>query len=482
MMDQRKRLRHFVRRAKKSLNFEYMLPKLQFGILLGLSMSTAILIVSRLFVFPHYDEVTITAGVGVLILVIFYIWWKRVREKDALHRLDTFYPHNELVTALSFDHETNPLVESLLQKAQKESPAAFERFKKRQKVLWKTKALIGIILMVIALGVLSIFPSATQQEAQVVEKEQDVIENLEKEVAKLEKKAKTEEAKKQLQELSNKLKDMETSEEALREVVKKQKELKLQEQQLKEKENALDQGESQGSDGLTEEEQAQLKELMELQNELASTANSTQSALSKLGKPISFDLQNAIASELASQTKGDASNNGSSSNNQSSNQNSSQQQGNGQKSNQQGQNGQGQGNNSSGQGKGQGQGNGQGGQGSGQGNGAGQGNGGAGKGAGGKSPGGSGAGLGQGSRDLLSIPERFGEENETTTDGGPLSEGEPIGEQKGSVPVTKGTIRPYEEVIGQYKESYLESSERIQLPKDLQDIVQSYFSSIESNE
>jgi hypothetical protein len=476
MMDQRKRLRHFVQKAKRSLNFEYMMPKLQFGILIGLSMSTAILIVSRLFVFPYYDEVAIAVGVGALIAAIFYIWWKHVREKDALHRLDTFYPHNELMTALSFDDEANPLVKLLLQKAQKESPAAFERFKKREKVLWKAKVLIGIVLMVIALGVLSIFPSATQQEAQVVEKEQDVIEKLEKEVAKIEKKAKSEEVKKQLQELSNKLKDMETSEEALREVVKKQKELKLQEQKLKEKETSVEQGESEASDGLTEEEQAQLKELMELQNELASTANSTQSALSKLGKPISFELQNAIASELGSASKGTASNSGSSSNNQSSNQNGSQQQGNGQNSNQQGQNGQGQGKNGSGQGKGQGQGNGQGGQGNGQGNGAGQGNG-TGIGAGG-----AGAGLGQGSRDLLSIPERIGERNETTVDGGPLNEGEPVGEQKGSVPVTKGTIRPYEEVIGQYKESYLKSSERIQLPKDLQDIVQSYFSSIESNE
>lgn len=457
-----------------------MLPKLQFGILLGLSMSTVILIVSRLFVFPHYDEVAIVIGIAVLVGALFFIWWNHIREKDALHRLDDFYPHNELVTALSFNDEKNPLVNSLLEKAQKESPAAFERFKKRKKVLWKARVLIGILLMAIVIGILSIFPSATQQEAHVIEKEQNVIDKLEEEVAKLEKKTKTDNVKKQLQDLTNKLKDMETSEEALREVVKKQKELKLQEQKLREKETSVEQGEGKTADGLTAEEQEQLKELMELQNELASTANNTQSALSKLGKPISFDLQNAIASELGSESKNAANNNGSSnSNNQNSNQNSnqngnqssSQNQGNGQNSNQQGK-----GNNgSSGQGNGQGNGSGQGnGQGNGQGSGSGQGN--------GQGRGGNGAGLGQGSRDLLSIPERIGGSNETTVDGGPLNEGEPVGEQKGSVPVTKGTIRPYEEVIGQYKESYLESSERIQLPKDLQDIVQSYFSSIESNE
>lgn len=167
-----------------------MLPRLQFGILLGLSMSTVILIVSRLFVFPHYDEVAIVVGIAVLIATIFFIWWKHVREKDALHRLDAFYPHNELVTVLSFNDSENPLVNSLLEKAQKESSAAYERFKKRKKELWKARVLIGILLMAIVIGILSIFPSATQQEAHVIEKEQNVIEELEEEVAKLEKRRK----------------------------------------------------------------------------------------------------------------------------------------------------------------------------------------------------------------------------------------------------------------------------------------------------
>lgn len=40
----------------------------------------------------------------------------------------------------------------------------------------------------IGIGILSFFPSATQQEAIEVEKEQEVIKEIEKEVAKLEKK------------------------------------------------------------------------------------------------------------------------------------------------------------------------------------------------------------------------------------------------------------------------------------------------------
>lgn len=474
-MNRHQALKQFIHRAKRSLNLEHSLPKLQYGVLFAFFLSAAILLVSRLFVFPYYSRVAIFTGIGTILAAVLFIWWKRVREKEALHQLDSFYPHNELVTALSLVDESNPLVDSIMDKAIKESPNAFERFKKRDKVLWKPKVLVGMVLIVIVIGALSIFPSPTQQQALEIEKEHDVIDDLKKEVAELEKKSATKETKKQLQELQNQLNEIETSEDALREVVKKQKELKLQEQKLKEKQELAKQDSSEGTDGLTAEEQKQLEELMEMQKELASTANSTQSALSKLGKPISFDLQNAIASELGSESSendnqengsNDSQNNYSSENNgqQSGSQNNSQGNNTGNSS---GQNGQSQG---------QGQGNGTGtGRGTGAGKGATGGAGGTGNGTGSN-----GAGFGQGSRDLLSIPERVGGSSETTVDSGPQGEGTAVGEQKGSVPVTKGSVKPYEEVIGDYKDSYLESSERMQLPKDLQDIVQSYFSSIES--
>ncbi|RHW31451.1 hypothetical protein D1B33_17660 [Lysinibacillus yapensis] len=472
-MNRRQLFKSTIRRAKRSLNIEQSLPKLQYGVLLSLVLWTAILFVSRFFVFPYYREVATYVAVGAFIGVLFYIWWKRMREKDAIHRLDSFYPHNELITALSFKEEESPLVNALVKKCEIETQSAFLRFKNRKKSFVKPKALIGIVLSVLAIGILSIFPSATQQEAHVFEREQKVVKDLEKEVAELKKKSDVPQIKKQLQELQQKLQEIEYSEEALREVVKKQKELKLQEQKLKEKEKLAHQESDQGQNGLTAEEQKQLKELSELQKELASTANGTQSALSKLGKPISFDLQNAIASELGSESTEDSGDENSSSSDEQSNSD----KGNSQQGNTGSQT---QGNNPSsqkGQGQGQGQKNGNGSQGQGsgpQGNGGGQGKGG----SGGK--GGNGAGQGQGGRDLLSIPERIEGGSETTTDGGPLGEGKAAGEQKGSVPVTKGTIKSYEEVIGEYKDSYMESSERMQLPKDLQEIVQSYFSSIES--
>lgn len=472
-MNRRQSLEQFIRRAKRSLNVEHSLPRLQYGLLLAFLLSSAILLVSRLFVFPYYRDTAIYVGSAALLVTVIYILWHRVRKKEALHRLDNFYPHNELVTALSLEDESSPLVSSIMQKAIKETPVAFERFKKRDKTLWKPKVLVGIVVVLIAMGGLSVFPSATQQQALVIEEEKEIINDLEKEVAELEKKSEIKEAKKQLQELQNKLTELDTSEEALREVVKKQKELKLQEQKLREKQELAKQESGEGLDGLTAEEQKQLEELMELQKELANTANNTQTALSRLGKPISFDLQNAIASELGTE---------STENNPNDEQSESSGEGDGQQSGEQGESpgnkgdsGQkNQGNNVSGQ-NGQGQGNG-----SGAGSGAGQGSGGNGNGGNGSGRGSNGAGVGQGGRDLLSIPHRAGGSSETTVDGGSLSEGTAVGEQKGSVPVTKGAIRPYEEVIGDYKESYLESSDRMQLPKDLQDIVQSYFSSVES--
>ncbi|MGE7667756.1 hypothetical protein ACQKMN_18845 [Ureibacillus composti] len=483
-MDRQKILKHFVRRAKRSLAIEKMLPTIQHGILYALIFSAAILLISRLFIFPYYSNVSLGVGVGTLIITAIIIWLKRVKEKEALTKLDAFYPHNELVTALSFKEEQHPLVNVLLTKAEKESVTSYERFKKREKKLWKVNSLIGIIVMAIVLGVLTIFPSATQQEAAVIEKEDKIIDELKKDITKLEEKTQSEQIKKQLQELANSLNKAETSEEALREVVKKQKELKLQEQQLKEKDQLAQLGGSDDSKSLSAEEQKRLQELAELQNELANNANNTQSALGKLGKPISFDLQNAIAQGSESQVDDTSSesNNNSSSNSENQNQGNSQTGGQSQQG--QGNNGQNQGNSSSNSGQGQGN-NGSSGQGQGQGNGgaAGQGTGnGSGSGGLGQGGGGRGAGLGQGSRDLLSIPERIGGNSETTADGGPLGEGKEVGEQKGSVPVTRGNVRPYEEVLGNYKDSYMESSDRMKLPKDLQDIVQSYFSSIERND
>lgn len=480
-MDLRKRVMQVILRAKKSLNMERFIPNVQRGLLFALLSSMVILLVSRLFVFPYYMHVAIILGMFTFIIVLFIGWWKRVHVTEAMQALDGYFPHNELITALTMKDKGNPLVQCLLKKVDREKEVAFEQFLHRPKKIWLPKVMLGVALAAIVVTVLFIFPAATQHAAKVVEQEKAIIHDMKKEVKGLEKKAKTKEMKKELADLQKKLEDAKTSETALREIVKKQKELKLQEQKLKEKQ-LVEESKGEGN-SLTAKEQEQLNELANMNTSLANQSVSTQSALSKLGKPVSFALQNAIASEIASQNSESNGQGKAGTLGEGNKENSSQAQGESGKSSDSSGATQGNGTSSSGTNQGSnanGQGNGAGagkGNGNGQGNGAGAGKGngnGQGQGAGG----GSGAGLGSGNREL-SVPTRIGGNGKSTVDSGSLGEGKPVTEQKESVPLTKGTVRPYEEVIGQYKDSYLQSTERLQLPMDLQQMVQSYFSSID---
>lgn len=457
-MNERKTLNGYIRKAKWSLMYEKIVPIFQYCIFAMLVICTLVFIVSRLFVFPYYRNVAIILAVVVLVLTIVYIGLQRVRQKEAMMKLDAYYPNNELVTSLSLD-DNNPLVKSLLQKAVVSSPISYEKFKERKKDLWRTPILISILLTSIFLGLLISFPSQTQKEAVSIEKEKEIINDVKKEITTLEKKLKNKENKRQLQQLKNKLKEVDSAEKALREVVKKQKELKLLEQKLQQQ-NLQKKGAN--GEGLSKEQKRQLQELAKMQNDLNKNVQNTKSQLSKFGKPISKDLQNEIASLETDSNSGNRNNQNNQSNqNKKSNQNKQGNQNN-RNDNQNKGNGYGNGN---GNGNSNGNGNGNGGRGGGKSNGKGNGT-------------GSGAGLGQGSRELLSIPKRIGKMEDITVDGGPLGSGESK-QQKGAVHATKGTVVPYEEVISEYKNSYFESSERLQLPKDLQAIVQSYFSSIE---
>lgn len=95
---------------------------------------------------------------------------------------------------------------------------------------------------------------------------------------------------------------------------------------------------------------------------------------------------------------------------------------------------------------------------------------------------GGGAGLGQGSRELLTIPERFQGDTNVETDAGTIGEGQTGQQSEGTGPVLKGNIRPYSEVFESYEQAYRQSTERLDLPADLGDIVKNYFSTIDPNE
>jgi len=90
---------------------------------------------------------------------------------------------------------------------------------------------------------------------------------------------------------------------------------------------------------------------------------------------------------------------------------------------------------------------------------------------------GNGAGLGMGSRELT-IPETVDGKVNIEKDSGEMGEGKPTEHGEGNGPVLKGSIRPYEEVYNQYEKASRESTNRLQLPSELESIVKNYFSEI----
>ncbi|MEK3935265.1 hypothetical protein MKY41_08050 [Sporosarcina sp. FSL W7-1349] len=486
-------LLQYVRSALRRLQFEKSVHRLQ-GVLFA-ATATALLIVavSRLFVWPHYMRIAAIAAGVVLVSSLLYLFYRRVKRMDAIRKLDAYLADNLLLTALTVNEAETHLASALVRSAETEVADAFERFKKREKHYVNGKMLTGFGIATILLAVLILFPSEAQREAEAGVKEKEIVEELKKEVKELAKKEPVPEAKKELDSLVDKLQELKIPEEILREVVKKQKELKLQEQDLAEKSTAGESDET-SADQLSEEELEQLKSLAKLADALARNVGKAQTALNKIGKAPSLP---ALASGNPTSENSSSGNSGSQSptgepgsaegqpgagagegDSQSvgtgqSGQNPSSGQGTGQGSNQ------GQGNS----GQGQGQGNTGSGQGTGQGTGQGNGQGGTGSGFGGSGTGngqGAGAGTGSGGRTLLSIPfERIGEKSEPSIVKGEHGKGDFIEERSTDGPVEKGSIRPYPEVVGEYKESYLQSADKLQLPSDLQNVLSDYFSSIE---
>ena len=478
MMDDKKRLWKAVSSARRSLLFEKLLIGVQKGLLYAVLSATIIYIISRLFVLPYYSRVAIGLAIIAFLWQIMRVITNRLSKKEALITLDSYFSHNELLTALTAK-EDNTLVQSLLKKAFAQKDQALVAFKKRPKKVYQPKMLASTFGLFMILLLLVALPAATQQEAKVVEADRDITKKIEKAVDEQLKKELSEEAKKELTQLKKALQEAATSEQALKELVKKQKELMKQEQKLTEQQQAseLGQGDIQ-----------QLSELAALNKELATTAGEAQSELSKLGKPVDLNLQKTIANMNSSSASNQSNaQQGTTASNSGQNNGNSQSGSQGQGTSSSSNNSQGQQGNSSSSSQGQGQqgnssGSGQGQQGAGSGSGPGQGQQGGGSSSGSGAGGGNGGlqgGKGSGGRDLLAVPNRIGGSSDTTIDSGNTGEGDTI-EEKGLVPAMKGDIRPYGEVVGTYKDSYMQSTERLQLPSDLQQMVQNYFTSIET--
>lgn len=463
----------FIKKANRRLKLQYIVRILQIALCLGLAAALLITVIARLSVIPYYEFYSyIAAALTILIMVLLTIP-KIPRRQQAISELDQFTPHNQLLT-LSQIPVGSRLADDLANRTEKDIHLSYQLFKKEKNEWFSPKWLLTAVGLMILLALSGLFPASAQLEAKDHEQEQELVEEMIEKVEKQKELADLPDVKKELESLEEKLNDSDTPEQALRELVKKQKELALK-QREKEREG-------------TEQASEEAEDLGEASQQLAQQAGDTQTALSEMGKPVSFDLQQSIAANDRSEpeesagsedgTSGESGSEGLASNDKTDGEQAG------------GDNGENTGASSEGETAGQaGSGNGTEGDGAAQesegseesaaggdeGTGGGQ-SGGEGTGA---TPS-QGAGTGQGSREMLSIPSRIGGSGETTVDDGELSEGEAGSFEEGAVDAERGTIRPYREVVGSYSDSYFSSANRMKLPPDLQNIVEQYFSSIDS--
>ena len=483
-MSKRSQIARAVQKARYSMMVEYFLKNSQRMIAYILLLAFIIMFVSRFFVLPFYQEMTIGIAAITFCMAAFYLWWKRPTKKQTLNVLDDYFPDNLLRTVYSMEDLNSPLAQQLIIQTEKIAADAVVEYNKRKKNLWRTKSITASIALILGISLLSLFPSSSQQYANTVKEEKRITADMKKTVKDMEKRAETKETKKSMEELRKELKKSKTTEEALQALVKKQKELAIQKQKLEDKEASTEKG-------LSKEEQQQLQDLTKTVASLSKEAVQTQKALNQSGTSISPNLQLALnqsmqsdptATENSNQTS-QTNTNSTANNNQNATQNHSSSSS--QSNNQSSANGQKQGNNqNNGNGSGNQNGNGNSNSnsnGNSDGNGGSNGSGNSSNlGNGTKKSLGSGAGLGNGNRDLVAIPNRIGEKGKTTTDSGELSDGDPQSiQQSDNGKVAKGSVRSYKEVIGNYKDSYMQTTERLQLPGELHQIVQKYFSSVE---
>ena len=450
-MESKSRLHKYVKATLVNLRIEKTIYTLQTGLFLAAFCAMLFLLVSRLFVLPYYGcFAVLTAGV-MLIGTAIYTLYHRVKKWEAVRQLDSYIPHNLLMTALSIGKSDSALAPVIIQEAETKVSKAFLYFKKRKKVYMNLKMISALIVCCAFIVVLVTFPSEAQLEADTIEKERGIVAGMTKEVQQLIRKEELPEVKKELVNLLDELEVAETSEQALGELVKKQKELRLKEQRLADKKEVANESED-PTDSLTEAEELELAELGEVTAKLAQNVVEMNTALNKIGKKPTFPALADGTGNLSNEDGGEKSATGESS---------EKGKGDGEKSD----------DNGGAKGEGQGEGEGEG-QGKGKGKGTGTG--------GTESGKGKGIGSGLGGRDLLTIPNnRIGKQGESLLDGGEVNKGDNIEEKDVDGLAEKGTVRPYKEVVGTYKKSYLESAGKMKLSPELEKVLSNYFTSIE---
>lgn len=133
-------------KARSLLALEHYIRMLQAALFYGFASAAAILLVSRLFVFPYYIRTAMIVGSVIFISVFLYAFWKRPSSEKATRILDAFFPDNLLLTSISLIHDKSPLIKPLLEKTDQHSEKAFLQFKQREKRFIQPKWMIGFVI------------------------------------------------------------------------------------------------------------------------------------------------------------------------------------------------------------------------------------------------------------------------------------------------------------------------------------------------
>ena len=168
-MNSRDKILVAVNKTHRHLISEYLFRMVQTGILLSILTMVIFHVVSRLFVFPHYQLWAIASAVLIFLIYFVLIIWKRPKFKDSISLFDHYFPENLLVTSLNSFKQDSILLTALRNRTLKLVNPAFDLFKLRKKNLWRKKSLIGILIASIFLVILLTFPSETQLVAKDIE-------------------------------------------------------------------------------------------------------------------------------------------------------------------------------------------------------------------------------------------------------------------------------------------------------------------------
>jgi hypothetical protein len=449
--------------------------------------------IAALVVIPYWERILWVGCASIFIGVAILFYRGRATLKDSASTYDVFVEDNRVTAAYSSLHSGHALSSLVVHDALKKMKRAHpEVLNHRKKKIKPSFLLSSGILMLLSLLIFTQWDDSFQ-EANRIEKEKKIIADSNKRITEQAKKKENASIKKKLLRENEELEKVKEATKRYDEIIKKVKELELQKKSIEKQNEKLQEAKKKIADveninkalqeknsdklqrafnqmtkeqrdqllmALKSQDIASLEELSEIMKE-SDNAEEQLDQLAKLQDELKNEadlLKNAIGqsdttgSEPLAQNSGKATSNQANSKSQGNKDPSSPSNGN-------------QPGNSTSNSPGQG----------GNGNGAGTGN--------GSSPGaGNGAGKGQGSREMLSVPEKIKGQNHIERDTGKLGEGEQGERFESNGPVQKGTIRPYEEVYQDYYSSYRKSSDRSTIPKDLENIVQSYFSEIDPGE